>query len=303
MKFLYFGSKPPPIGGVTVSIYNYASALKKRGHEVSYFSPKSLLRRYDISHGHYSKPWKRALAVIIGRLLSRKVLFTVHGKYLDTESILNRIAIKLCDGVILLNKSTYDYVVDYMSNRKCVALLPSLFPEGDHPLSKIGKKITLEKNRNYKYFLVYAQNRYFHKGKEIYGISFVLNSLGFFPEDVNLILVDISKEYRDDVKSFKNIIYIDEEVDFSFLLNQVDVYLRPTAMDGDSLAVREALTMNVPVVASDVVPRPEGVCIYKYEDTESFIECIRKASISSGSSESQKGRVSIDDYIDFCARL
>lgn len=35
-------------------------------------------------------------------------------------------------------------------------------------------------------------------------------------------------------------------------------FLRPTATDGDSVSIREALLLGVPVVASDAVPRPPG---------------------------------------------
>jgi glycosyltransferase involved in cell wall biosynthesis len=37
------------------------------------------------------------------------------------------------------------------------------------------------------------------------------------------------------------------------------IYLRPTTTDGDAVAIREALSAGVPVIASDVVSRPSGV--------------------------------------------
>jgi glycosyltransferase involved in cell wall biosynthesis len=42
-------------------------------------------------------------------------------------------------------------------------------------------------------------------------------------------------------------------------LARSEVFLRPTAWDGDSLMVREALALGTRVVASDVIPRPAGV--------------------------------------------
>jgi glycosyltransferase involved in cell wall biosynthesis len=38
------------------------------------------------------------------------------------------------------------------------------------------------------------------------------------------------------------------------------IYLRPTRTDGDAVSVREALAAGVPVLTSDVVRRPPGVC-------------------------------------------
>jgi glycosyltransferase involved in cell wall biosynthesis len=36
------------------------------------------------------------------------------------------------------------------------------------------------------------------------------------------------------------------------------IYLRPTRIDGDAVSIREALTLGIPVAASDVVHRPQG---------------------------------------------
>jgi glycosyltransferase involved in cell wall biosynthesis len=43
------------------------------------------------------------------------------------------------------------------------------------------------------------------------------------------------------------------------LLSQVDILLRATFYDGDSISVREALSRGTPVVASNTGFRPEGV--------------------------------------------
>jgi glycogen synthase len=42
-------------------------------------------------------------------------------------------------------------------------------------------------------------------------------------------------------------------------LRMAALYLRPTLTDGDAVSVREAIAAGVPVLASDVVARPEGV--------------------------------------------
>lgn len=47
------------------------------------------------------------------------------------------------------------------------------------------------------------------------------------------------------------------------LLSRCDVFIRPTTHDGDSVSVREALTLGVPCVASDVCARPEGTYLFR----------------------------------------
>ena len=57
----------------------------------------------------------------------------------------------------------------------------------------------------------------------------------------------------------------DLEIDFRIgcslvpVLGLADVFVRPSREDGDSIAIREALAMGCPVLASDVVDRPDGV--------------------------------------------
>lgn len=52
------------------------------------------------------------------------------------------------------------------------------------------------------------------------------------------------------------------------VLKNVDCFLRLTTTDGDSVSVREALHFKCAVVASDVVPRPEGVSLYSFGNVE-----------------------------------
>lgn len=46
------------------------------------------------------------------------------------------------------------------------------------------------------------------------------------------------------------------------LLYHADIFIRPTYSDGDSVSVREALWAGIPVIASNVCVRPEGVTTY-----------------------------------------
>ncbi|MGD9562321.1 MAG: glycosyltransferase family 4 protein [Pyrinomonadaceae bacterium] len=47
------------------------------------------------------------------------------------------------------------------------------------------------------------------------------------------------------------------------LIERADMLLRMTEYDGDSIAIREALFLGTPVIATDSVPRPEGVFLVK----------------------------------------
>ena len=53
------------------------------------------------------------------------------------------------------------------------------------------------------------------------------------------------------------------------------IYLRPTQTDGDAVSVREALALGVPVLASDIAARPQGVRALPLTDRGQWIAAIR----------------------------
>ncbi len=61
------------------------------------------------------------------------------------------------------------------------------------------------------------------------------------------------------------------------LMARSDVFVRATLEDGDAVSVREALSLGVPVVASDVGARPPGTLLFKVGDMEDLIEKIEAA--------------------------
>ncbi|MGH8526318.1 MAG: glycosyltransferase, partial [Gammaproteobacteria bacterium] len=52
------------------------------------------------------------------------------------------------------------------------------------------------------------------------------------------------------------------------------VLVRPTRTDGDAVSIREALSVGVPVVASDVVHRPPGCTVFSDGEAPSLAEAI-----------------------------
>lgn len=86
-----------------------------------------------------------------------------------------------------------------------------------------------------------------------------------------------------------------------------DVFVRPTATDGDANSIREALYLNVPAVASDVVERPAGTVLFPNRDIEAFEARVREAlAINKKSAESaprlnDADRRRIDAYVELIA--
>jgi glycogen synthase len=61
------------------------------------------------------------------------------------------------------------------------------------------------------------------------------------------------------------------------LISRSDVFLRTTTFDADSISVREALALGVPVVASRVGARPQGVILFQPGDVTDLVSKIESA--------------------------
>ena len=112
---------------------------------------------------------------------------------------------------------------------------------------------------------------YTNDGEEIYGIDFLID---YFKEKENYFLCvsDPSSQYAMHFsgQAFKNVLFITEPHSFYAVMKHSDVMVRGTATDGDSLSIREGLDLDIKVIATDCVDRPDGVVLFKYKDSSSF---------------------------------
>lgn len=65
-----------------------------------------------------------------------------------------------------------------------------------------------------------------------------------------------------------------DQRDFSALLSRIDVFIRLTDRDGDSIAVREAATLGKQVVASNIAPRPLGTMLVSRDEPSEIAEAL-----------------------------
>ena len=123
---------------------------------------------------------------------------------------------------------------------------------------------------------------------DLYGFKdsiILLEKLRNNGKNVDLIIIILGsvsdRESIDYLKSLKNYtvskcldncIYWVENVDMELwpLLKKVNVFLRPTKSDGDALSIRESLYLKIPVIASNVVPRPIDTIVYDFNSEVDF---------------------------------
>jgi glycosyltransferase involved in cell wall biosynthesis len=61
------------------------------------------------------------------------------------------------------------------------------------------------------------------------------------------------------------------------------IFVRPSRADGDAVSIREALQAGVPVVASDVVERPQGTVLFPTGDRVALTSALREVIDAEGS--------------------
>ncbi|MBF4454320.1 glycosyltransferase [Acinetobacter sp. SK-43] len=96
-----------------------------------------------------------------------------------------------------------------------------------------------------------------------YKHDYFLIAIASYPE------TSFSQEIRAKVRSltgkYDNLIFLEDDKKIWPLLQVTKLFIRATTTDGDSVSLREALYFGAPVLASDVVPRPDGVMLFNLE--------------------------------------
>lgn len=92
---------------------------------------------------------------------------------------------------------------------------------------------------------------------------------------------------------------------FGPLLVRANAYVRPTSTDGDSVSVREALCLGIPVVASDVCIRPPGTHVFEARNSDALLQMtlVALANPVSSGQETLDGSESIPIHRTLYGRL
>jgi glycosyltransferase involved in cell wall biosynthesis len=64
------------------------------------------------------------------------------------------------------------------------------------------------------------------------------------------------------------------------LIAASDLFIRATREDGDSISVREALSLGVPAVVSDVGHRPSGAILFRAGDIDDLVLTVEAALVA-----------------------
>ena len=268
------------IGGVTIHVQRLLDYMAKIEFPFTFLDYKKTglpqlikaIRSIDVVHLH---PLDQFLLVFICNLYERKCIVTVHGNYGRFgwfKNLLVKESIKNASVPIVVNEKSFDICKHFNKNTEYIsAFIP---PQKDEFLQEEIVNRVNELNAHGRSIVsTNAYNVAFDKrGNDIYGIDFLVQ---FFRSSANMSLVvsDPSGNYKKRYQDYQSesIVFIDYPHPYFELLKRVDFFVRNTSTDGDALSVREALYLGVPSLCSDIVDRPKGVRLFKYNDKESFL--------------------------------
>lgn len=291
LRIFAVGPLPPPPGGVASSMQSLLDATRNLDNVELRVIPwhqmwRLPLQRPDVLHLNFSKPAKRALGTIFGRLCGSSIVHTIHGNTFDFGNLGNLVACRLSQGFILLNAHIMERfrARGIFNTIQMTPILETCRSDAKIPLSFEINDI-ISKKDNSKIALVYSNSRREIDGLDIYGFGFIASALPALREmGWNVIFLDPNGNFEPGElfdTDVTNALLHRAPVDFRHLLKSVDVYLRPTSTDGNSVAVLEALALGTPVLASNAVPRPNGVMTYTFDDKDDFLAQIRTVCDSS----------------------
>lgn len=278
------------VGGVTIHVQRLRDYLDLNGVEYVFKDSRgnsvwSLMREInqcDIVHFNLSNPILQFILIVYSRFIRKKVVMTLHGNYGRfgwLKNLMVRVAIMCASVPVVINEQSY---VACKKLNKRIQLIPAFIPPQKEELLQKeavelleslhteGKKIISTNASNS------SQDKY---GQDIYGVDFLIN---YFQDKKGyaLVISDPSGNYKKRYSELQsnNVFFIDYPHPYFEVLKMADFFIRNTSTDGDALSVKEALWLNVPAFCTDVVDRPVGVRLFKYNDEVSFKRCFESES-------------------------
>jgi glycosyltransferase involved in cell wall biosynthesis len=306
MKILLIGPLPPPHGGISVHVSEIHRQLTAAGItccvlDMNLVRPGfgfalAVLRHafpgwtlHFHTNGHNVKSWLLALGCGLAGQSRGGCVLTLHSGmvrgYLETAPQLRRkvaaLACSLYGQVICVNRESGDALLSLGLEPHRMKVLPAYLRteslKGSVPseiLRRIGRhrplfSTVLFFRPEYGFDLLVAgiaklRCRYPSVGCLVMGSGEQREQAGMRVreaglEDSVLLLGDVSHDVC------------------MALMSACDVFLRPTIEDGDSISVREALALGVPVVASRVGARPAGAILFHPGDMEDMLAKVELA--------------------------
>ncbi len=308
------GTYPPPFGGVSTHIKALGNFLEEREIGCIYYNTgktKNIDRRgvinvmslkdlfvnlastrADLLHVHGGvELYKKLIILFMLRLVAgKKYIITVHSggiiEDLEKKSALARKVISLlfrrAEIIICVSQRIKNTFIDLgIAEHKCPVIPAFAINESLENVSlPTDLEAFIQGHRPLLSCLGFCFAPY-------YGFELAIEAVNVlrrrFP-DIGLVIMGGNKETEDFVNlkvKFKDQdlarVFFAGDIQHKLVLSvigQSEIFLRPTFHDGDSVSVREAIAMGIPVIASDTELRPAEAILFKKGDLHDLTEKI-----------------------------
>ena len=305
MKILLIGPYPPPHGGVSVHVYEACRQLRLSGIEcrvvnVDPRAPQSndyvsirgglhllfLLTQFARNgwtlhahtNGHNHKSWMVALIAGLAGLRGPGSLLTLHSGLAPAYLAKGRAGPRLlARSVCLFYRRVIAVAPEVREAVLSLGLPPGrvdLLPAFLFTAPSLVETPELQEVEGRRPLL--AVTLFF---RPEYGFELLVEAMerlrGRHPEIACLVMGSGAQQAQAErlvcEKGLQNCIHFLGNVSHEkciSVMSQCDLFVRPTFADGDANSVREALSMGIPVVASDVGNRPPGTVLFRTGDVD-----------------------------------
>lgn len=321
MRVIQLGPYAPPHGGVQTNLAAIRQALLNHGvpcsvivmtrsekakEEPDVYRPSSAFQlftllvrlRYDIVHLHFGGTLTTrlvALALLCSLMPRRKTVLTFHsGGYPSSEKgrtaragTLRGFVFRRLDRIIAVNEEIAAMFIKFGVEPGRIRIIRP------HVITEPADESLLPQ--------MFRAFRQAHKPllmtvgwlEDAYDLPTQIEALGTLRErypQAGLAIVGSGvqeQKIRDHVesKAYAEHILLCGDVEHSVTLRLMadsDLFLRTTLYDGDSISVREALYLGIPVIATDNTMRPEGVDLVPPSDPIALQQAIERCLENGG---------------------
>jgi glycosyltransferase involved in cell wall biosynthesis len=250
--------------------------------------------RSSIIHLHVNPIWHSITIKLLLTFANRKIVCTIHDQMLieniDKIPFLFSFTFKKLLGSknirwIVVNDTIKKQLqkLDFNCNR--IYIIPAYLPAFSVTDIIVEEEIETFIQNKQEIITIYAATTALFRGKDLYGIGLAIMainnikkefpSIGLIiciPGEMSAIQMNYYLKLINDFDLTDNVFFNLKPLKNTIgLLKKSHILLRPTLSDGDSLMVREALSVETFVVASDVVKRPDGVVLFQSENLNDLV--------------------------------
>ena len=344
MRVIQLGPYAPPHGGVQTNLAAIREALLKRGipcsvivmtrsekakEEPDVYRPSNALQlfkllvrlRYDIVHLHFGGTLTTrlvALALLCSLMPRSKTVLTFHsGGYPSSEKgrtaragTLRGFAFRRLDRIIAVNEEIAAMFMKFGVEPQRIRIIrPHVITEpADESLLPHMFRVFRQAHKPLLMTVCWLE--------DAYDLPTQIEALGTLRErhpQAGLAIVGSGvqeQKIRDHVesKSYAEHILLCGDVEHAVtlrLMTESDIFLRTTLHDGDSISVREALYLGIPVIATDNSMRPNGVELVPQSDPIALQQAIERCLVNDSAQmpRGESGEENIDGVLKLYEEL